>query len=123
MSTSYIIKGTIRVIGATKQVSEKFSKREIVLDVEDGKYPQVVALEAHGDRCALLDTFRIGDEVSADCNLRGREWKSPSGEIKYFNTIVVWKIEATSKGAGAERRSAVPADAPPADDPLDQCPF
>jgi hypothetical protein len=25
--------------------------------------------------------------------LRGRSWTNPQGEVKYFNTIVVWKID------------------------------
>jgi len=26
-------------------------------------------------------------------NLRGREWTSPQGEVKYFNTLDAWRIE------------------------------
>ncbi|HEY1040372.1 MAG TPA: DUF3127 domain-containing protein, partial [Bacteroidia bacterium] len=26
-------------------------------------------------------------------NLRGREWNSPQGETKYFNTIDAWRLE------------------------------
>ncbi len=96
MSTSYKITGTIRAITETKQVSDRFSKREIVLDVEDGKYPQVVALEVHNDRCAEVDRFKVGQEVTAEFNVRGREWKSPSGEVKYFTTLAAWKFEATT---------------------------
>jgi formylmethanofuran dehydrogenase subunit D len=36
----YKVKGLIKVIGDTVQVTEKFSKREIVITVEDAKYPQ-----------------------------------------------------------------------------------
>jgi hypothetical protein len=35
----YKVKGLIKVIGDTVQVTEKFSKREIVITVEDAKYP------------------------------------------------------------------------------------
>jgi len=27
-------------------------------------------------------------------NLRGREWRNPQGEVKYFNSLDVWKLEA-----------------------------
>jgi hypothetical protein len=121
MSNSYSIKGTIHTITETKQVSARFSKRELVLDVEDGKYPQVVCLEVSNDRCAALDDFRVGDEVSVEFNVRGREWKSPSGEVKYFTTLAAWKIEATGKAQTTQTNA--PTSPPPAADPLDDCPF
>jgi hypothetical protein len=40
----YKVKGLIKVIGDTVQVTEKFSKREIVITVEDAKYPQHITL-------------------------------------------------------------------------------
>jgi single-strand DNA-binding protein len=93
---AYDIKGTVLRVFATKQVSEKFSKRELVVEVPDGKYPQTVLFQLTGDRCALLDDITEHDEVSIAFNVRGREWKSPSGEVKYFTTLDVWKIERTS---------------------------
>lgn len=88
--------GTIYSVGATKQVSERFSKRELVVEISDNpKYPQLVQFEATGDRCDLLDKVKRGDEVELDFNLKGREWKSPSGEIKFFNTLEVWRVKVT----------------------------
>lgn len=104
MSTSYKITGTIRVINDTKAVSDRFSKRELVLDVEDGKYSQVVSLEFTGDRCSVLDTYHAGEAVEVEFNVRGREWRSPSGETKFFTTLSAWKIQRTG-----EARSAAPS--------------
>jgi hypothetical protein len=42
------IKGTVKFIGETVQVSEKFKKREIWIETND-QYPQTVSLEAHQD--------------------------------------------------------------------------
>ena len=44
------------------------------------------------DKCDLLDRFKIGQQVTVDINLRGREWINPEGEAKYFNDIEGWKI-------------------------------
>jgi len=41
----------------------------------------------------MLDNLSIGQEVTAHVNLRGKEWKSPTGEVKYFNTIECWKLD------------------------------
>jgi hypothetical protein len=95
--------GKLHTIFDTKQVSERFTKREFVLELTDNpKYPQVVLFQLTGDRCAQLDEFRVGDSVRIDFSLRGREWRSPQGEVKYFNSLDVWKVEP----AGAGRRDA-----------------
>jgi hypothetical protein len=86
--------GKLHTIFDTVQVSERFSKREFVLELVDNpKYPQTVIFQLTGDRCAQLDGFEVGDEVRVDFSLRGREWRSPKGETKYFNSLDVWKLE------------------------------
>ena len=102
--------GKLRAIFDTKQVSERFTKREFVLELVDGKYPQTVLFQLTGDRCASLDTFQVGDEVRLEFNLRGREWKSPNGEIKYFNSLDVWRIESAREAGRSRRGSAPPRD-------------
>ena len=32
-------------------------------------------------------------------NIRGREWKNPQGEVKYFNSITGWRLEKVSGDA------------------------
>jgi single-strand DNA-binding protein len=123
--------GKLRTIFETKQLSERFTKREFVLELTDGKYPQTVLFQLTGDRCASLDQFQVGDEVRIEFNLRGREWKSPQGEIKYFNSLDVWRIERPRNSARS-RRDPDPGyvEAPPPrldDEPrprdLDDLPF
>ena len=41
----------------------------------------------------MLDKFKVGQPVKVSINLRGREWTSPQGEVKYFNSIQGWRIE------------------------------
>lgn len=103
---AYDTKGTLIRIFETKQVSDKFRKREFVVEVPDGKYPQTVLFQATGDRCDLLDTMGEGEEVKVTWNLRGREWRSPSGETKYFNSCDAWKIE--SVGAAPQQSRPAP---------------
>lgn len=89
--------GKLHTIFETKQVSERFSKREFVVEMIDNpKYPQVVLFQLTGDRCTQLDGLNVGDTVAIEFSLRGREWRSPSGDIKYFNSLDVWRVEARS---------------------------
>lgn len=86
--------GLIKVILPTQQVSDKFAKREFVVTTElESKYPQYVTFQLTQDKCALLDTINVGQEVKVHFNLRGREWNGPDG-TKYFNTLEAWRIEA-----------------------------
>ena len=97
--------GKLHTIFDTKQVSERFSKREFVVEVTDNpKYPQVVLFQLTGDRCAQLDALSVGDQVRIEFSLRGREWKSPQGEVKYFNSLDVWTIESARAGRRNDAR-------------------
>jgi single-strand DNA-binding protein len=88
------IKGTIKRIGATVSVSNgKFSKRELILTTAD-QYPQIVSVELQQKACSLADSLSVGQDIEAHINIRGREWTSPQGEVKVFNTIVCWKVDA-----------------------------
>jgi single-strand DNA-binding protein len=52
-----------------------------------------VSFQLVQDKVSLIDSFNVGDEVKVYFNLKGREWTSPQGETKYFNTIDAWKME------------------------------
>ncbi len=98
--------GKLHVIGETQQKSERFTKREFVLEIaENPKYPQTVQFQLTGDRVNQLDGLNIGDQVRVEFSLRGREWRSPSGDVKYFNSLDVWRIEPARANAAAQSTS------------------
>ncbi len=87
------VQGKIKVLGDIKTYGDNgFRKRELVVITEE-QYPQHLLIEFIQDRCELLDSFNVGDNVKISINLRGREWENPEGEIKYFNSIHGWRIE------------------------------
>ena len=93
--SAFKMKGVIKVIKPTQQVSEKFSKREfVVTDNSDDKYTQDILFELKQDKTSLLDNFMQGQEIEISFNLKGREWTSPQGDVKYFNTLDAFKIDA-----------------------------
>lgn len=92
------ITGILKVKTEAQQVSEKFRKREFVLTDNSSQYPQHISFQLTQDKCSLLDQYNVGDEMKVHFNLRGREWTSPKGEIKYFNTLEAWRIEGGSGG-------------------------
>lgn len=92
---SYTATGKVKVVNATIQVSEKFAKREFVVEIA-GDYPQLISFQLTQDKCSLADSLNLDDEITVSYNLRGREWTSPQGEVKYFNTLEAWKIDKVS---------------------------
>lgn len=92
---SNTITGRLHLVKPTQVVSDKFSKREFVVATTD-QYPQFVQLELNQDKCGLLDGLQVGQEVTVDFNIRGREWQSPSGEVKYFNTLQAWRVHVVT---------------------------
>jgi Domain of unknown function (DUF3127) len=109
--------GRLHAISETKQVTERFRKREFVVEIGDNpRFPQYVQFELTGDRCEQLDDYAVGEEVRVEFSLRGREWKSPRGETKYFNSLDVWTIQRAGGGRAPE-----PDEPPPPSD--DDVPF
>jgi hypothetical protein len=99
------IQGQVKVIFDTKQVSDRFKSREIVIITEaNTPYPQHVSFQLTQDKCAIADQYKVGDEVKAQFNLRGREWNSPHG-TKYFNTLEIWRIERVGQGSNTPAAS------------------
>jgi len=121
------VEGKIKVIGETKEYgSNGFRKREVVLTTEE-QYPQFLNIEFIQDKTEVVDHFKVGDHVKIGINLKGREWVSPQGETKYFNSIQGWRIEKA--GQAPKDQSIPPADQfePVSDlneeDPDDDLPF
>ena len=102
------ISGKIKLINETKEYgSNGFRKREVVVTTEE-QYPQDLLVEFIQDKCDIIDSYKVGQSVKVDINLRGREWESPQGEIKYFNSIQGWRIEKLSESEDTDNIPPIP---------------
>lgn len=123
MSTT--VQGKILKVFDTHQVSDKFRKREFVV-ITDDQYPQKIIMQMTQDKCEMLDWVTEDEKVTCHINIRGRDWTSPQGEVKYFNTLECWKIdsEAPTQSAPAKQTTtAQPASVPASEVPNDDLPF
>lgn len=100
------LRGAIKLINEAQVISEKFTKRSLILETNE-TYPQVVEIEFVNDKTSILNNFKVGDKVTVGINVRGREWVNPKGETKYFTSINGWKIsegtEISSEEQNADR--------------------
>lgn len=120
------LQGKIYKIFDTIQVSDKFSKREFVLDCQSNNgYPQYIKMEFVQNNCSILDSFKVGDSVNVEFDINGREWKNPEGKFVYFVTLKAWKIQKTN-GASYEEDNIPTAELKPpefSDDDSEDTPF
>ena len=114
---AYDLTGKIKLIQEAKTFDSGFTKREMVVIVEDGKYPQEINLEFVQDKVSLLDNLQVGQEVTVTFDIRGREYNG-----RYFNNLQGWKIATPgneSSFAVEGTSSAPPGTAPPEYDDSD----
>lgn len=100
------VTGRIHNVGALRVVSEKFKSKDVVIVTED-KFPQYITVQFTQDKTSLVNPEDVGDQVEISINLRGRKWESPQGEIKYFNTIEGWQINAVAGAVENKGRQAL----------------
>jgi len=87
------IKAKLLEIFSPQQISDKFKKREFVVEfAENPQYPEFIKFELIQDKCGIIDNYSAGDEIDVHFNLKGRKWTDPKGEVKYFNTLQAWRI-------------------------------
>lgn len=115
MSKSFEVQGTIHSIGETIEYGNNgFTKREFVIKLtgegENSSYPNHVALELLKDKCALMNTYKIGDEIIAHFNLSGRLWSGAGKPEKCFTSLQAWRIEQVGAGTDAYDQSPPPYD-------------
>jgi len=125
------LQGTVKKISEIQTFQSGFQKREMILLTQE-QYPQPISIEFLSDKINLLDTISEGENVKVGINIRGREWVSPQGETKYFNSITGWRVEKAFESASSEPTHAAATGGAPqaasngnpfADDEDDDLPF
>jgi single-strand DNA-binding protein len=84
---AYDLTGKIKIIQEAKTFDSGFTKQEMVVIVEDGKYPQEINIEFVQEKVSLLDSLQAGQTVTVTFDIRGREYNG-----RYFNNLQGWKI-------------------------------
>lgn len=91
-----------------QQVTATFRKREFVVEFsENPMYPQFILFQMVQDRVELVSGFQVGDMIDVSFNLRGRSWTSPTGEVKYFNSLEAWRINPAQPQMGQDAQAGM----------------
>jgi hypothetical protein len=101
------LKGKIYKIFNVEQISDKFKKRDFVLEHSDNpSYPQYSKFQLNQNNVELIEGYSVGDDVKILFNLRGKEYETKNKEIAYFNTLEVYKLEGAT-GASSPTSSPI----------------
>jgi hypothetical protein len=101
---SFEISGRLVEIYETQKVSDRFQKREFVLETKSTgatgfEFVDFIKFQSTQDKCSLLDQFSIDDTVRVNFNLRGRKWEKDS-QVSYFTNLEAWRVEKISNESG-----------------------
>jgi len=135
---NFEITGRLHEKYETQVISDKFRKREFILEIKETgnngfEFIEYIKFQLTQDKCMLLDPITSGEELKVAFNLRGRKWEK-DGTVSYFTNLEAWKIEKTkqtdippmaSGSAGSTPGSDVPfpSDIPQDDTGFDDLPF
>ncbi len=92
---NYEISGKLIFKEETQHISDRFQKREFVIEVENDKNPQwndFVKVQLIQDRCDLLENIALDENIKVYFNIRGRKWEN-KGQTSYFTNLEGWRIE------------------------------
>ncbi|MCB0502033.1 MAG: DUF3127 domain-containing protein [Bacteroidetes bacterium] len=86
----------------TQQVSDRFRKREFVIEIVEEAYGKefinCIKFQLNQDKCSELDAFKINDTIKVTFNIKGRKWEK-NGSVSYFTNLEAWKITGVNQAA------------------------
>lgn len=125
---AFEITGRVIDVFPVNQVSDKFKKREFVIEKKESGGAAVfidyIKFQLVQDKCDLINESFLNEEVKIWFNLKGNKWER-DGKVNYFTNLDAWKIEKASeqgRDQGIQPNAAL-EDAPPEIDELSDLPF
>jgi hypothetical protein len=80
----------------TQNVSDRFRKREFVLELADEingtVYTNYAKMQLVQNKCDILDRFNIGEVLRVNFNIKGTRYDK-DGRTNYFSNLDAWRVE------------------------------
>lgn len=92
----------------TEQKSERFRKREFVVEVQeqagDRTFTNYIKFQTTNDKCEIVDRINVNDNVKVHFNIRGNKYEK-DGRVSYFTNLDAWKIEGAGSSSGQSNQA------------------
>src|SRR3954466_1836809 len=98
------VTGKLLVKYDAQQVSEKFKKREFVIELAEeingNIYTNFAKMQLVQNKCDIIDRFKEGEQVKVSFNIKGNSYvDKKDGITKYITNLDAWRVEsATAQG-------------------------
>ena len=125
---AFEITGKVIEIYPTVQVSDKFKKREFVVEKKESGgtavFVDYLKFQLVQDKCDLINESFLQEEIKIWFNLKGNKWER-DGKVNYFTNLDAWKIEKTSFPGREQINPSQHTleDIPPENEELSDLPF
>lgn len=108
------VTGKLLVKYDKQQVSERFAKREFVVELAEeingNTYTNFGKFQLVQNKCEILDKFNEGDNIAVSFNIKGNKWER-DGKVNYITSLDAWRIEAVQGQATQQTFSSNTTDA------------
>ena len=125
---AFEISGKVIDISPVNQVSDKFKKREFVIEKKEtggaAVFIDYIKFQLVQDKCDLINESFLNEEIKIWFNLKGNKWER-DGKVNYFTNLDAWKVEKLSTQGRDQNTSSHTTleDIPPEIDELSDLPF
>ena len=109
------VTGKLLVKYDAQQVSEKFKKREFVLELAEeingNIYTNFAKLQLVQTKTDIIDRFKEGDIVKVSFNIKGNSYvDKKDGMTKYITNLDAWRVESANAATNTNNNTqAAPA--------------
>lgn len=108
---SFEITGKLIAVSDTQQISDRFKKREFVLEISEevngNVYTNFAKMQLVQNKCEIIDNYNVGDDLKVSFNIKGNKWER-DGNVNYITNLDAWRIERADQG-GQMNQAASPA--------------
>ncbi len=127
---AFDITGKLIDIQPVVQVSDKFRKREFVIERKESGgggavFVDYIKFQLVQDKCDLISENMLNEDIRVTFNIKGNKWER-DGKVNYFTNLDAWKVERAGAQQASGYNNPPPGpleDMPPEIDDLNDLPF
>ena len=94
---SFEIEGKLVEKFDTIVVSDKFQKREFVIETEENAngsiFTETIKFQLVQAKCDAIEPMNLGEQIKVNFNIKGRKWEK-DGKVSYFTNLDAWRVFA-----------------------------
>jgi len=107
---SYELQGKLIEKGDVQKISDKFSKREFVVETKSSNngmdFVDYVRFQAGGKRVNIVDNIEVGSDITVKFNIKGNKWNNKDGKTLYFVNLDAWAIDGADTQTSMEHTTS-----------------